>query len=103
MGQVEKVAVVVIGSFNRLEGYAAEADDAASGDEAGSEEGARRNFAVGVGSFAAGFLHGLVDKPANNAADEDGQSGADGQVRADGKCERANAEQLDGDDQEDAE
>ena len=34
---------------------------------------------------------------------EDGQRGADGQIGADGEGERADAEQLDGDDQRDAE
>ena len=44
-----------------------------------------------------------IDHPAHDAADEDGQRGGDGEIGADGEGERADAEQLDHDDQRDAE
>ena len=87
-------------SFVALQGYAEQADDAAGGDQARGVERARRDVAL---VRAAGALGGRVDQPADNAAGEDGQRGSDGEIRAHGERERADAEQLDGDDQEDAE
>ena len=73
---------------------------AAISPEAKSEPG---EISLSASAFAAGFLDGRIDEPADHAAAEDGQRGADGQIGADGEGERADAEQLDGDDQGDAE
>ena len=60
-------------------------------------------ISLSASGFASGFFDGCIDEPADHAAAEDGQRGADGQIGADGEGERADAEQLDGDDEEDAE
>ena len=103
VGQVEQVAVVEVGGFDGLEGNAEQADDAAGGDKSGGEQGAGGDLAFGFGGVAAGFFYGLIDEPADHAANEDGQSGADGQIGAHGECERADAEQLNGNDEGNAE
>src|SRR6185437_8008072 len=50
----------------------------------------------------SGALGGAVDEPADHSPAEDGQGGSDGQVGSYGEGERADAEQLDGDDEADA-
>ncbi len=58
---------------------------------------------VGARPAWRGSGHGAVDHPAHDAADEDGERGGDGEIGADGEGERADAEQLDDDDEGDAE
>ena len=59
---------------------------------------------VGGGALAGGVLgEAAVDHPAHDAADEDGEGGGDREVGADGEGERADAEELDGEDERDAE
>ena len=73
---------------------------AAISPEAKSEPG---EISLSASAPCAAAFRGLIDEPAHHAADKDGQRGADGQIRADGEGERADAEQLDGDDERDAE
>ena len=51
----------------------------------------------------AGLARSVLDKPAHQAAHEHGAGGADRDVKANRKGERADAEQFNGDDDEDAE
>ena len=48
-------------------------------------------------------MHGAVDHPAHDSADEDGECGGDGEIGSHGEGEGADAEEFDDDDEGDAE
>ncbi len=84
MREVQDVAFADRG-FVAFEGYAEEADDAAGGDQSRGVEGAGRDFAFGLRGVAPCLLDCLIDEPADDSPDEDGQRSADGEIGADGE------------------
>src|SRR3569833_4435299 len=72
----------VPGGLNECVEYAHESHAAAGCDAARGEEGTGRDVAL---VFAAGLFNCAVDEPADDAAGEDGQRGADGEIRTHSK------------------